>query len=200
MEIDLTASPNNSWTTRQLRAWIRRATQDINREFYELQEAGVDIAKDRPLLAEQRNRLIELGTGREYKGGVGLGLTYKQKSQLVLQARALRETYNIMEPPATEIEIEKTRRAYESFIANRPGLSMTESDYKGLVEILGAIGEHVFNEFGYESFIEVYDEARDEGKSDADIINAMVQTTRDAKDAGWTVEEMIDGLRDNLGI
>ena len=200
-EIDLTASPNASWTTRQLRAWIRRATQDINREFYELQEAGVDIAKDRPLLYEQRNRLIELGTGREYKGGVGLGLTYKQKSQLILQARALRETYNIMEPPKViEQEQSKAQKAYETFIANRPGLQMTEQEYKRLTEMLGAIGEHVFNEFGYESFIEVYDEARDEGKTDADILNALVQTTRDAKGEGWTTEDMIDSLRDNLGI
>lgn len=77
---------------------------------------------------------------------------------------------------------------------------MTEEEYDDLTEMLGAIGEHVFNEFGYESFIEIYDEARDDGKTDADILNALVQITRDAKGEGWTTEDMIDGIRDILGI
>lgn len=196
--IDLTASPNNSWTTRQLRAWIRRATQDLNRQFYEISVNGVDLKKDSPLLYEQRNRLIELGTGREFRGGVGLGLTYKTKSELVVQARALRETYNIMERPQRETAAESN--AYKTFNANRPGLNMSYKEYKELTEILGAIGAHVFNEFGYESFIEAYDEARNQGKSGKNVLDAVVEVQREQRngDSLQTTEDMVDALRGKL--
>lgn len=195
--IDLSASPNNSWTTRQLRAWIRRATQDINRQFYEMQVEGVDLKKDNPLLYEQRNRLIELGTGREFRGGVALGLTYKTKSQLVVQARALRETYNVIEHPRQDTAADK---AYKTFNANRPGLNMSYKEYKELTEILGAIGAHVFNEFGYESFIEAYDEARNQGKSGKNVLDAVVEVQREQRNGNLlqTTEDMVDALRGKL--
>lgn len=195
--IDLTASPNTSWTTRRLRAWIRRATQDLNRQFYEISINGVDLKKDNPLLYEQRNRLIELGTGREFRGGVGLGLTYKTKSQLVVQARALRETYNIIEQPSQDTSADK---AYKTFNSNRPGLNMSYKEYKELTEILGAIGAHVFNEFGYESFIETYDEARSQGKSGKNVLDAVVEVQREQRngDSLQTTEDMVDALRGKL--
>lgn len=202
MAIELTAQPASDWTTRQLRAWIRRATQDLNREFLDLQETTTDLKKDNPLLYEQRNRLIELGTGKEYKDGIGLGLTYKTKSELIMQARALRETYNILETPEQyEKAIEKTEKAYATFTRNRPGLNMSFAEYKQMTETIGAMGQHALHEFGYESFIEKYDEARSEGRSNRSIMDAVVEAQRaqrNDRSRSWTPESMIDFVNDYL--
>lgn len=200
--IDLTASPNNSWTTRELRAWIKRATQDINREFLDIKETGVNLEKDNPLLYEQRNRLIELGTGKEYRGGVALGLAYKNKEELVIQARALRETYNVMESPQQEAENEdKVIQAYETFMSNRPTYKMSYSEYKEMTELLGAMGEHMFEQFGYEDFLQTYDEARTQKKkSEVDLLKAYVETKNEIRGQGKTTNQVIDALRDNLGL
>lgn len=199
--LDLSINPSSSMTTRELRAYIREATKEVNKELIMSYESPAELKKDNPLLYQQRNKLIELGTGKEYRGGVGLGLTYKTKIELVLQARALKETFNIIAPSEqTEKEEERVEKAYETFVNNRPGITMSESEYKEMTETLGAIGTHVFNEFGYESFIETYDEARDEGKNNKNVVDAMVQTIREARGQSWTTEDMINSLRDKLDL
>ena len=197
--IDLSAQPNSSWTTRELRAWIRRATQDLNREFIGITESGVDLKKDDPLLYEQRNRLIELGTGKEFRGGIGMGLTYKNKIELVKQARALRETYNIMENPAAEEE--EILPQFESFKDSHPGFDLSYEEYKEMTETLGAMGTHLLDEFGdSEDFVDAYEEARSQNKSDRDITTAVVEVNREKRGQGWNTEQMMEALRDKLGL
>ena len=201
MAINLSDTPNSSWTTRQTRDWIRRATQDLNKEFYELQLAGVVIKKDNPLLYQQRNKLIELGTGKEYRGGVGLGLTYKTKSELIKQARALRETYNIIDNKDYQEYEPALQQGYETFIANRPGISMNIAQYKEMIETMGAFGEHALRNFGNsEDYVESYDEARRQGKTDKQITDAMVDTIRETKGQGNTTEDVMDLLREKIGL
>ena len=204
MRLDLqTASPSRDWTTRQLRAFIRDATKDLNKEFYEIQVAGIDLEKDSPLLAGQRDRLIELGTGREFRGGIGLGLTYKTKAELVMQARALRETYNILESPAkAEMEEAEEAKNYKSFTKNRPGSDISFSEYKEMTETMGALGHHVISEFfNSEDFVEMYMDAKEDKKTDKDIAEAVIEAQRQIRnstDESFTPEKAIDLVRDIL--
>lgn len=199
--IDLSTHPNASWTTRELRAWIRRATQDLNREFYEIKVNGVDIEQDYPLLYQQRNKLLQLGTrtGKEFRGGIGLGLTYKTKMELVKQARALRETYNVME--GQQRGHDDNKQAYKTFISNHPGFKLSYDEYLDMTETLGSMGTHLLDEYGNsDDFVDMYDEARDQNKSDKDITKAIVETNRESKGKGWTTEKMMDELRQLIGL
>ena len=197
--IDLSDQPKADWTTRHERAWIREATRAINKEYVMLEASGVDLKKDYPLLYEERNRLIELGTGREYRGGIGLGLTYKTKAELKIQARELKRALNLFagELPSAEEE-SKYQQAYESFSKNYD-LSYTE--YRELTEILGSIGDHILNNFGNSTdVVAAYEDARTAGKSSTDFMKALIDTNREAKAEGRTTDQMLTSLREKLEI
>jgi hypothetical protein len=205
-------------TVKELKQFVRQTTKELNKAFYDISAETADLKKDYPLLYEQRNRLIELGTGKEYRGGIGVGIQYritdpttgervlrdKTKAQLIQQARALRETKNILETPEAREEIDTaTYQAYQTFKNNRPGIEMSYADYKDMVNQIGSMGEHVFREFGYESFIEKYDEARSQGKGAGDIAKAVseaqrVQQADDSK--AYTPMDMVDLLNDLLNL
>lgn len=196
-------NPSRSMTTRELRDFIRNATPYVNQQYFTIGVEPAELKKDYPLLDYQREKLIQLGTGKEYKGGIGMGLTYKTKPELVAQARALAEAMRLFETETAPAATEETReqRAYNSFIRNRPGMSMSQQEYHDFVETLGAIGEHVFNQFGYEDFIEVYDEAVQNGRSQKDILQAVAQVQRDVRadpTRAVTTEDLIDLLRGEL--
>lgn len=202
--IDLSDQPKADWTTRYERAWIREATRAINKEYVMLEASGVDLKKDYPLLYEERNRLIELGTGREYRGGIGLGLTYKTKAELKIQARELKRALNLFtgELPSAEEE-NKFKNAYNKF-SKTQGLDtkkFTYEDYRQFTEVMGSLGEHILNNFGNSTdVVAVYEDAKSAGKSSTDILKTIVNTNREARNQGKTTEEMIDMLRKNLDL
>lgn len=199
--------PMSQWTTKELKSYIREATRNLNNEFINIKMEADDWKKSHPQIAEQYNELIELGTGEEYRGGIGVGLKYraddgtlrwKNKSQLLRQARALRETYNIIEDDETP---EEREQAYNTFMKNHPNLSgMSYSEYEGLVKTLGAMGKSVLNEFGYESFLETYKEASAKGKNSRNILDAVAEMQRASKGQGWNTTQIIDKLNDELGL
>lgn len=198
--------PMSQWTTKELKSYIREATRNLNNEFINI-KMEADWKKNYPQIAEQYNELIELGTGKEYRGGIGVGLKYraddgtlrwKNKSQLLRQARALRETYNIIEDDKTP---EEREQAYKTFMKHHPNLSgMSYSEYEGLVKTLGAMGKSVLNEFGYESFLETYKEAVAKGKNSRNILDAVAEMQRAGKGQGWNTTQIIDKLNDELGL
>lgn len=200
--ISLEDQPKRKWTTRQQRAWIREATRAINKEFYEMSIAGVDLQKDHPLLYEERNRLIKLGTGKEYKGGVGLGLTYKTKSELMLQARELKSALRMISGEVVTADEESSfKQGYETFTQRYKDFELTFEDYKDMSEVLGALGEHVINNFkNSDNVINAYNDARKQGQSHADIMKTIIQTNREVKGEGLTTEQMVTRLRKNLGL
>lgn len=200
--IDLGDQPKKEWTTRQQRAWIREATREVNKAVYDIEASGQDLRKDYPLLAEQRDRLIELGTGKEYRGGIGLGLTYKTKSELQLQARALKETLNLLQGEVqTEEQQAQYSQAYDTFIDNHPGIDLSYEEYTDMVEVMGAAGEHMLNSFGNsDDFVEAYADAREDGHSHVDVMQAMVEVNREAKGQGLSTNQMLTRLRDYLNI
>lgn len=205
-------------TVKELKQFVRQTTKELNKAFYDISAETADLQKDYPLLYEQRNKLIQLGTGQEYRGGIGVGMQYKitdpttgethlrdkTKAELIQQARALRETKNIIETPESRKVIDdKVEQAYETFLNNRPGLKMSFADYKTMTDQLGAMGSHILHEFGYESFIEKYDEARSEGKGAGDIARAVAEARRiqkSDKSTAYTEKKMVDLLNELLNL
>lgn len=200
--IDLGDQPKIEWTTRQQRAWIREATREVNKAVYNIQVSGQDLRKDYPLLAEQRDKLIKLGTGKEYRGGIALGLTNKTKSELQLQARALKQTLNLLQG---EVQTEEERKQYEkahaAFNKSHPGIDLSYTEYQDLVEVLGAAGDHLLNNFGNsDDVVEAYADAREQGKTHVDVMHAMVEVNREAKGQGLSTNQMLTRLRDALDL
>lgn len=90
MRVDYTRGerPSARWTTRQLRKYIRDVTKVTNAEYSEWEETEYTDYGEK-YLSRFISRLQELAGTKPKKQKVGLGLTYKHKTELVEQAQAL---------------------------------------------------------------------------------------------------------------
>ena len=147
-------------TTRELRAYIREMTPQANERLKSYEESlAAGTMTEKPIIEERAARLVAMGTGKKVRGGIGLGLTYKTKAELIQQARGLEEFFAVDQftPAALAEREEKTKQAYNSFKrTTRTPLNFQE--YKDLTEVFGAIGSHVLEEFGIYNVIKTYEE------------------------------------------
>ena len=191
--------PSGSWTTRELRDYIRKQTQQINADLYAMYESGQKPTK---AVLREREKLIQLGTGRETKqGAIGLGLSHKRKSELLQQARALRdfESIDYESPTARRKYNEQIDKAYKEYAkrkraSGQPPLS--KGSYVDFVETLGAVGDKVLQEFGYESISEEYKNSS--GKQRTNFLQAMVKVHNQLEGTGASGEDLIDALHNEL--
>ena len=187
-------------TTRELRAYIKEMTPEVNERYKSYKEAlTAGAMTDKPILEERHSRLVALGTGKETKRGVGLGLTYKNKPELIQQARALEEfiTLDIWTPAAQEEEKTETKKAYETF-KQTTGTSLNYEEYKDLTEVFGALGSHIVDEFGAYNITKLYEE-EDESQR-RNLVHDINEIKKESKGAGWTKEDLIDALREKLDL
>lgn len=190
--------PSASWTTRQLKDYIRQHTQQINFDFYTMQAEGQTPTK---AVMRERERLIQLGTGRETKQGIGLGLSYKKKSELLQQARAIREFESIdyESPTARRKYSEQIDKAYRQYSKRKNATGqpkLSKKSYVEFVETLGAVGDKILQEFGYDAIAEEYKNSS--GKQRANFLQAMIKTHDKLKGTGATGEDLIDALHNEL--
>lgn len=193
-------------TTRELRAYIKELTPEVNERYKSYKEAlTAGAMTDKPILEERYSRLVSFGTGKETKRGVGLGLTYKNKPELIQQARALEEfiTLDIWTPAAQAEEETETKKAYESFkqsylLKNATATTLNYEEYKDLTEVFGALGSHIVDEFGAYNITKLYEE-EDENQR-RDLVHDIIEIKKESKGAGWTKEDLIDALREKLDL
>lgn len=187
-------------TTRELRAYIKEMTPEVNERYKSYKEAlTAGAMTDKPILEERHSRLVALGTGKETKRGVGLGLTYKNKPELIQQARALEEfiSLDVWTPAAQAEEETETKKAYESF-KQTTGTSLSYEEYKDLTEVFGALGSHIVDEFGAYNITKLYEE-EDESQR-RNLVHDINEIKKESKGAGWTKEDLIDALREKLDL
>lgn len=187
-------------TTRELRAYIKDLTPEVNERYKSYKEAlTAGVMTDKPILEERHSRLVSLGTGKETKRGVGLGLTYKNKPELIQQARALEEfiALDVWSPAAQAEEETETKKAYESF-RQTTGTSLSYEEYKDLTEVFGALGSHIVDEFGAYNITKLYEE-EDESQR-RNLVHDINEIKKESKGAGWTKEDLIDALREKLDL
>lgn len=193
-------------TTRELRAYIKEMTPEVNERYKSYKEAlTAGAMTDKPILEERHSRLVALGTGKETKRGVGLGLTYKNKPELIQQARALEEfiALDAWSPAALAEEETETKIAYESFkysylLKNATATTLNYEEYKDLTEVFGALGIHIVDEFGAYNITKLYEE-EDESQR-RNLVHDINEIKKESKGAGWTKEDLIDALREKLDL
>lgn len=192
---------SDKWTTRELRAYIREETRNLNNRFNEYYISSTEV---NPVVDALKEKLLELGTGIKpdkeiSEQQIGLGLTYKTKPELLQQARLLYEAkkVDIYTDEGIKEYNNKEHQQYDTFIQNRPGLSkMTFEEYHDLVEAFGAMGSHVLEEFGYEELAVIYNDAK--GVKKLDLVSAVADIKRETKGQGLNQKQLIDKLRDAI--
>ena len=190
--------PSASWTTRQLKDYIRQHTQQINFDFYAMQAEGQTPTK---AVMREREKLIQLGTGRETKRGIGLGLSHKKKSELLQQARAIRdfESIDYESPTARRKYSEQIDKAYRQYSKRKNATGqpkLPKKSYVEFVETLGAVGDKILQEFGYDAIAEEYKNSS--GKQRTNFLQAMIKAHDKLKGTGATGEDLIDALHNEL--
>lgn len=187
-------------TTRELRAYIREMTPQVNERLKSYEESlAAGTMTKKPIIEERIARLVTMGsdTGRRVKGGIGLGLTNKTKAELIQQARGLEEFFAVDQftPAALAEREEKTKQAYNTFKrTTRTPLNFQE--YKDLTEVFGAIGSHVLEEFGIYNVIKTYEEMDESDRPN--LIHHMKEVMKESKGQGWTKEDLTDRLRERV--
>lgn len=189
---------SKDWTVKQLDAFIREATESVNRKLIDYY---ADTPNPAPQVDQMRERLILLGTGKEQRhGGIAMGLKGKTKAEKFAQARALQEfnQIDIYTPEALAEEEERFKESYETFTQNRPDLELSSAEYKDLVETFGALGDHIINMWGSEEVANLYSEYKQQGEKKKDFLSLIVDVNREAKGQGWTSEDLIDRFREKM--
>lgn len=206
--------PSKKWTARQLKAYIRKVTKEINKKYsVYVKEIKNKLGVINEVLEKEHETLYRLGKthpdmtkkiGDVSEKNIGVGLSYKHKEELVRQARALDQFNNVdmFTQEAQDRYTDAERKAYNNFINdNRYNLdqnNFTLEDYHNLVETLGALDEKV-NTFGYAELMALYtDDAVKERR--VDVTSAAISINREIKGRGYSQKQAVELLRERIGI
>lgn len=166
---------------------IEKANQVIEDSIRKMREAAIDINKQTGEIIEPKGR----------KGEIGLGLTYKNKSELQRQLAGLRrfEEKDIYTPSGKEKWNEKTNRQYETF-KNRYG-DISRSEYDDMIDTMNIV-KNTLKDYGYEdfggSYARTYTRANKAGKRK--FARYVDQARRES--SGKTTEDVLDRVAELL--
>lgn len=163
--------------------------------MYQMYENGKTPTK---AIKKEYSKLIALGTGTETKQGIGLGLSYKRKPELIAQARALAQFRRLDFTSDTAKKEYDTQvdKAYKSYLQRHHVKRFTKAQYQQFVEIAGALGDKILEQFGYESIVEVYTSAKQSQRNN--LLRATMKVLNENKDKGLNGEDLIDLLHKEL--
>ena len=196
-------------TTRELRAEIRKRTESVNATINEYRNAvqlGIEkanqvvedsIRKMREVSIDINKQTGEIIEPKGRKGEIGLGLTYKNKSELQRQLAGLRrfEEKDIYTPSGKEKWNEKTNRQYETF-KNRYG-DISRSEYDDMIDTMNIV-KNTLKDYGYEdfggSYARTYTRANKAGKRK--FARYVDQARRES--SGKTTEDVLDRVAELL--
>lgn len=197
-------------TARQLKAYIRKATKEVNEKYAEyVKTVKHEQGSYNEVLEREHERLYQLGKAHpdKYEGGkdvsekkIGVGLSWKHKEELIVQARALEQFNNVdsWTPEADRTYNNAEKQAYNTFIANNnynlSSDNFTIDDYHNLVETLGALSEKI-NNFGYADVMSMY--VKSDRRQRVNMVSAAVSTMKQLK-GGYTQRDAMDLLRVKL--
>lgn len=196
-------------TTRELREEIRKRTASVNATINEYRNAvqlGIEkvnqvvedsIRKMREAAIDINKQTGEIIEPKGRKGEIGLGLTYKNKSELQRQLAGLRrfEEKDIYTPSGKEKWNEKTNRQYETF-KNRYG-DISRSEYDDMIDTMNIV-KNTLKDYGYEdfggSYARTYTRANKAGKRK--FARYVDQARRES--SGKTTEDVLDRVAELL--
>lgn len=192
--------PNKSWTTRELRAYIRARTMDVNKR---IQSFGENISDAYGKLVKKLQK--NAGLKRPKEGVVGLGLSYKHKDELLKQARGLEGFIKFDKESSIAVSEhdKKLKQSYDTFMGKYYDMDrdFTFENYKKMWEDFEEIGDDI-RKIQYMSFAENYSRAVTSGhKVDLKAVYDRASKRRDAlqkKNKVVTNTDFADMMMDEL--
>ena len=197
-----------------LKEEIRKATQEVNKRFYEAKQGG----KSNKQLNKWIARLRYFGSkpsivGKNRGEEIGLGFRGKKKVDLERQLSELNRVIekDIWTPKGRKKEDERHDQAYRTFSEMHPNWSRDK--YNDFVQLLGTAPSELLQAFGYErssvhrgsktakvkvaneSFVEAYSYAYDKN---VDLLSVMLGTYSEIQGMGYGQEQAIDALKTNI--
>lgn len=205
----------SKYTKKELIQMIREDTAELNKRIFEYRQSNVsfkdvenNIAKIKEISGSKSGRQIIKADGKTYyrKTEIGVGkLNSKQKSELVLQARELHSflQWDISTPEGQRQWEAREKKEWETFNKNFSEYGLTKNEWRDLVEVFGAVGESILNQFGSGqgsnasgSVVREFKNASQSGR--ANLVKEMREVLKENKGTGATEEDNLDLLRHKL--
>ena len=207
--------PYSRYTRKELMEMIREDTTELNKRIYEYRQSNVsfkdvenNIAKIKEISGSKSGRqLINVDGEKRYRQvEIGVGnITSKSKSELILQARELHSflQWDISTPEGQRQWEAREKKEWETFNKNFSEYGLTKNEWRDLVEVFGAVGESILNQFGSGqgsnasgSIVREFKNASQSGRTN--LVKEMREVLKENKGTGATEEDNLDLLRQKL--
>lgn len=207
--------PYSRYTKKELMEMIKEDTAELNRRIFEYRQSNTsfrdvenNIAKIKEISGtkEGRQSIKVEGKTRYRKVEVGIGrIASKTKSELILQARELHSflQWDISTPEGQRQWEAREKKEWETFSKNFSEYGLTKNEWRDLVEVFGAVGESVLNQFGSGqgsnssgSIVREFKNATQSGR--ANLVKVMKEVLKENEGTGATEEDNLDLLRQKL--
>lgn len=179
-------------TIKELQAAIRGSLIKMN-ELIE-QQSKTDLKSGDKLVTANKIKKMQERYGKGRKGLFSMRFKNARKSRLETQLSEF-TSFNdfISETIVNNAENEKRniREQYQTFTRNY-GNMLTETEYIDMVNIFGALGDKILNQFGSHNIVELYNTTSPENRQN--ILPAMRDVFKKSRGKGWTAEELLDEL------
>ena len=207
--------PYSKYTRKELMGMIREDTAELNKRVFEYRQSKAsfkdvenNIAKIKEISGAKKGRQAIKEDGkthyREVEIGVGK-ISSKSKSELILQARELHSflQWDISTPEGQRQWEAREKKEWETFNKNFSEYGLTKNEWRDLVEVFGAVGESILNQFGSGqgsnasgSIVREFKNASQSGRTN--LVKEMREVLKENKGTGATEEDNLDLLRQKL--
>ena len=207
--------PYSKYTRKELIDMIREDTTELNRRVFEYRSSGKEFKDVESNLkkikevsgAKSGRQKVQIGEKTSYRQTeIGLGkLKSKSKPELILQARELHSflQWDISTPEGQRQWEAREKKEWETFNRNFSEYGLSKEEWRDLVEVFGAVGESVLNQFGSGagnnasgSIVREFKNASQSGR--ANLVKIMREVLKENSGQGATEESNLILLREKL--
>lgn len=205
----------SKYTKKELMQMIREDTAELNKRVFEYRQSNAsfkdvenNIAKIKEISGVKKGRQAIKEDGKTYYREVEIGvgkISSKSKSELILQARELHSflQWDISTPEGQRQWEAREKKEWETFNKNFSEYGLTKNEWRDLVEVFGAVGESILNQFGSGqgsnasgSIVREFKNASQSGRTN--LVKEMREVLKENKGTGATEEDNLDLLRQKL--
>ena len=190
-------SVGKNMSVAQLKTYIRKATIEVNKTIGKRGTGSEQLDKSIKYLQSVGGIKNIKDKNKNIVSKIGLGFTGKRKSDLIRQARMLKQHigFDIESRSGKEFFSERELRAYKSFEKNT-GIKLSKTDYRQLVDIFGDLGTTIVQQLTSDQIADMY--SRKDNMGSADFIAVVKDTYMEHKNDGLTKTQMLELINDKL--
>lgn len=152
------ANRKHKETAEYYRQEIVRLTDEANRRLKSYNQAVKAGTIEKSVLYENEIKELKMYSGSEHKGYILKNTRGKKVDVLYRQYRELNYflDWDMTSPEGMAAAEERENQSYKEFISKAGRESYTKEEWRGLVEIFGAVGSEIVHDFGSEQIVELY--------------------------------------------